>query len=446
MIALDVAEAARAVGGELRGPEVEFRGVATDSRNIQGAPLFVAIRGQHHDGHEFAAGAAQAGAAGLLVERWLELEAPQICCPDSLLAVGRLAAHWRSKHQPRVVGITGSNGKTTVKSMLAAIVGTDNAALVNEGNFNNELGLPLTLCRLDSEHKFAILEMGAARPGDIRYLAQIARPQIGVINNAGPAHLEGMGDVAGVARTKGELISELPEDGLAIFNGDDEYAAVWQKLAGSRRVVRFGLQPANEVTASWAATDDGLEMTLRSDAGDIEVGLACHGQHNVYNALAAAAAGLALDLSLQQIGEGLARFRPVDGRLQERIMAGGWRLLADTYNANPASVSAGLRVLAGFPGERWLVLGDMRELGPDSDALHFQIGAEARRLGIERLFCLGERTRHTADGFGDLSAHHDDLDQLVSALRAQCNPGVTCLVKGSRGMRMERVVSALEAN
>lgn len=449
MIRMGTAEAGTAVGAELRGGDTAFEGVATDSRNLAGCPLFVALRGERTDGHEYCAEAAAGGAAAVLVEQWLDVAVPQLRCDDSLKALGRLAGYWRQRHRLPVVGITGSNGKTTVKTMLGAILGAaggDDRLLINPGNFNNELGLPLTLCRLAETHRHAVLEMGAARPGDIAYLAAIARPDIGVVNNAGPAHLEGMGDVAGVARTKGELIEALPDDGIAIFNGDDEYASVWRRLAGARQTLRFGLEPANEVSATWTAVTSGVQASVRCPAGQVELRLDCHGQHNVYNALAAATAALALDVPLEQIAAGLAQFRPVEGRLRERIMPAGWRLLADSYNANPASVSAGLRVLAGFAGERWLVLGDMRELGADSDALHFQVGAEARRLGIERLFCLGTRTRHTADGYGDPSAHFDDLEPLVEALRADLRPDVTCLVKGSRGMRMERVVQALEAH
>ncbi|MEM7706952.1 MAG: UDP-N-acetylmuramoyl-tripeptide--D-alanyl-D-alanine ligase [Pseudomonadota bacterium] len=445
---------ATAIGAELRGGPGEFRGVKIDTRLLSEGALFVALPGTRVDGHDYLEQAAAAGASAALVQRFVECELPQLRCVSSERGLATLAAHWRKGFAMPLVGITGSNGKTTVKTMLAQILQVSHRVLVTQGNLNNELGVPLTLCGLDSSHDFAVVEMGAGKPGDIAYLGELARPDVSLLTNAGPAHLEGMGDLAGVARTKGEIVEALGPAGVAILNADDPFFDFWCGLAGSRRVVSFGLEQPADVTASWRSVSSGMQVNLATSPGEINVTLRSRGGHNAANAAAATAAALALGISLEDIAAGLEAFEPVDGRLKFRAMPGGWQLLQDSYNANPASMSAGLKVLAAQPGQRWLIMGDMRELGAEAEALHFQVGSEARRLGITRLFALGPLSRHSVAGFDSGSARHfASLDDLAAALgdaltdastaASTADDSVVCLLKGSRGMRMERVVDAL---
>ncbi len=449
MIAMDLQQAANVLSAELRvgsqAGDSRFEGVSTDTRTLEPRQLFVALGGEHFDGHAFLPEAENRGAAGALVQQWVECGLTQLRCGDTQAAMGALARDWRRRHDCRVIGITGSNGKTTVKTMLHGILERGATCLVTPGNYNNEIGLPLTLFKLSSEHQFAVIEMGAAAPGDIDYLARIAEPEVGIVNNAGPAHLEGMGSVAGVARTKGELFAALPDSGTAVINADDDHCSLWRGLAGGSRILTFGLDNPADVSARWHSTDDGMELELMTPAGGATASLSCFGEHNVRNAVAAAACAVALDRPLEEIVAGLKAFRPIAGRLLPRTMPGGWRLLEDTYNANPASLSAGIRVLASMPGEKWLVLGDMKELGEDADALHFQAGSEAHRMGVSRLFCLGPRSHHAALAFGDNAEHFDSAETLAAALAGAIHPGVVCLIKGSRGMAMENVVAALES-
>lgn len=445
MIRGETRRLATLLNAELIGVPGEFTGVAIDSRRVAPGQLFVALPGERVDGHDFVTAAAQAGARAALVARPVDAGLPQLHCADPVRALGQLGSHWRGRFDLPLIGVTGSNGKTTVKTMLAGILKNVGPVLATAGNYNNELGLPLTLCQLSEEHRFAVIEMGAGQPGDIAYLAQLARPTIGVVNNAGPAHLERMGSLRGVARTKGEMIDTLAPEGIAVFNADDAFAPLWTELAGQRSMVRFALEQPAEVSAQWTPAAGGSHIDLQTPAGALTVNLPVPGVHNVSNALAATAAALAAGAPLAAVKAGLEAFEAVGGRLVRRQMPGGWLLIEDTYNANPASVSAGLHVLSHETGERWLVLGDMRELGADADALHFQVGSEASRLGVSRLFALGPHSRHAVAGFGAGGEHYADLNALVSALGAEIHADVVCLVKGSRGMRMERVSQALEA-
>ncbi len=440
---MDLSVAARLLSAELRGGDGRFLGVSTDTRTLEGGQLFVALKGPRFDGHAFLKQARAGAAAGALVEHFEEEDIRQIRCADTLVALGQLAGAWRDQQGATVIGITGSNGKTTVKGMLASILGTGASTLATVGNLNNEIGLPLTLCALNPQHRYAVIEMGAARPGDIAYLAAIARPSVAIVNNAAAAHLEGMGSVAGVARVKGELIAALPEDGIAVINGDDDHADYWRELAGERQRIEFGFDPGCAVRASYRAVEKGLALSITTPAGVVEATIRCLGEHNVMNALAACAAAVALRRPLEEIARGLEAFQPVGGRWRPRPMAAGWTLIEDTYNANPASLVAGLRAAAQLPGELWLVLGDMAELGPDAPALHFQAGAEARRAGVVRLYGLGELARDLAAGFGEGARAFGDREALIAELRAALEPGVVCLIKGSRAMHMEDVVQAL---
>ena len=425
--------------GRILGADVEIRGMAIDSRRVQAGDLFAALPGSRVDGHEYVAQAIGGGAAAALVTRALDLDCPQLIVPDVRLAMGRIASHWRSQLAVRMVGITGSNGKTTVKEMATAVLGAAGPTWATQGNYNNEIGLPLTLAALEPSHRYAVIEMGAARSGDIRYLAEMARPQVGVVTNAGPAHLETMGSIEGVARTKGEMYGALPADGVAIINADDRFADFWRGLAGQRRVLSFGLSQPADVSAR---VQDGRTTVLVAGR-EYPFRAALPGRHNLVNALTALAINHAFELPVEPALGALESMHSLPGRLQRRQHAGGWSLIDDTYNANPASLYAGLQVLAELGGERWLVLGDMAELGPDSDKLHAEMGQSAADLGVRRMYCVGLASRYSCEAFGLGARHFASHDELLEALRHDLQPGVSCLVKGSRSMAMERIVNGL---
>ena len=447
MIRGRLSEAAATIGGVLTGEDVEFAGVSTDSRSLEAGQLFVALEGPNFDGHAFVAAAAAAGAAGVVVTREVDEHLPQVRTDDTLVALGALAAGWRANLAPTVLGITGSSGKTTVKELTAAILSGVDDTLVTHGNLNNEIGVPLTLFRLAPSDRFAVIEMGANHAGEIARLAAIARPDIGVVTMAGPSHLEGFGDLGGVAAAKGEMFAALGPGGTAVVNGDDQYADYWRTLCPPAHIVSFGLGEGADVTARrvepLAGPVPGSRFELRLQAGTVDVELPLPGQHNVMNALAAAALAEAAGASAEQIRDGLAAVRPVAGRLVVKPGPRGCRVVDDTYNANPASVKAALDVLVTLPGRPWAVLGDMGELGGDALALHREVGAYARERGIERLFAVGSMSREIATGFGAEAAHVDRVDVLRAMLPPMLEGDVNLLVKASRSMRLERVVDAL---
>lgn len=437
-------EAAHAVGGTLIGADGEFTGVSTDSRAIRRGELFVALRGERFDGHEFAVDCLRGGAAAAMVdEGWATRghPGPWITVADTRRALGALAAHWRDRFTPLIAAVTGSNGKTTVKEMLAAILraaaGSEQAVLATEGNLNNDIGLPQTLFRLDAGHRYVVLEMGMNHAGEIDYLTRLARPDVALVNNAMPAHLEGLGSVEGVARAKGEIFAGLTGDGTAIINVDDAYAGLWRQLAAPHRILSFGLDRPADVSASYQLQADGSEILLRTPQGEAGLRLAAPGLHNVRNALAATAAALAMGVPLATVVAGLQHYHGAKGRLQRRHGHAGCTLLDDTYNANPASVRAAIDVLAACPGRRYLVLGDMGELGTQSVQLHREVGAYALAAGLDAVLTLGELARE----YG--GQHYDTPQALADALRPKLGPEATVLVKGSRFMRMERVVALL---
>jgi len=442
MMTMQLSEAARVLAGSFTGSDNKFTGVSTDTRQLQPGALFFALQGPNFDGHGFIETARAQGAIAAAVAHPCESALPQIEVADTRLALGSLSAHWRQQFTLPVVGITGSNGKTTVRAMTAAILSQCGDTLATQGNLNNDIGLPLTLARLAADHRFAVLEMGANHPGEIDYLAGLAQPTIAIVTNAGPAHLEGFGDLQGVARAKGELFARLGKDGVAVINADDTFAPLWRELAAHCRIVEFGLQGA-DVTADWQGDASGSDVQLHTAAGNIELRLALPGRHNVMNALAASAAALAAGAGLDAVKAGLETLSQVAGRFNVHSLPGDITLIDDTYNANPESLQVALDVLALAPGDSWLVLGDMGELGADAAALHSAAGRNAREAGVSRLYGLGELAQLAVKAFDGPGGAYASMDELLAVLQRQLSGPLHILVKGSRRMRMERVVAAL---
>jgi UDP-N-acetylmuramoyl-tripeptide--D-alanyl-D-alanine ligase len=439
MIHMSLSRVARVLECDPLNSDLTFTGITTDSRKIDPGMIFAALPGEHFDGHDYIRQAEESGAVAAIVCREVETTLPVMQVPDVLKALGKLAADWRQQCPARVVGITGSNGKTTVKEMIASILRQKGAVLATEGNFNNELGLPLTVFRLDIADDYAVLEMGASNPGDIAYLANIAQPEIGVITNIGPAHLQGFISVEGVARSKGELYAALPADGTAIINAAEPWVDLWQDVNKAGTVCYFNADGEDHIRVR----QTGEDVVICTPVGEFSLRLRLPGQHNLANALAATAACLALGASLEEIKTGLEAVQPVPGRLSLKQSQSGWTVIDDTYNANPASLYAALQVLSKQSGEPWLVLGDMKELGADSRKMHAELGDAARVLGVKRVFALGDASAATVDAFGDGAVHFDSMEDLIEALRTQLRTGVACLVKGSRSMGMEHVVDAI---
>jgi UDP-N-acetylmuramoyl-tripeptide--D-alanyl-D-alanine ligase len=440
-----LSEAAAMLGVPFSGPDADVLRVSTDSRSIRPGDLFIALRGDKFDGGAFAAQALQQGAVGVVLDR---AQAPDIGAAlrvdDTRLALGKLAAAWRQRFDIPVVAITGSNGKTTVKEMLAAILrveaGLDDAVLNTEGNLNNDIGLPLMLLRLRQSHQFVVLEMGMNHAGEIDYLTRLARPEVAVVNNALSAHIGFLGSVENIARAKGEIFNGLTDAGIAVFNADDAHAWLWREANARRCVVEFGLRQPAKVSGQYRSGAFGSALTLTLPNATLDIALQVPGEHNVMNALAAAAAAFSLDVSHRSIVAGLSGFTGVKGRLQRKPALHGSTFIDDTYNANPDSVKAALAVLAQQPGKKVLVLGDMGELGDDAAAMHAQIGLAARVAGVDRLLALGELTKESVAAFGAGAMHFERIQELLAELENALNPDTTVLVKGSRFMQMERVV------
>ena len=448
MLTLHLADIAKWTGGRLRGADATVAALSIDTRTLGTGMLFVALKGEHHDAHEFAGQARERGAVAVLVNRELPLDLPQVIVADTLLALGEIARAVRSRSHACVIGITGSNGKTTVKTLLAAILARHGRTHVNAGNFNNEIGLPLTLLAMPEDTAYAVLEMGAAKPGDIAYLARIAQPGVALVNNVAAAHLERMGNLQGVAETKGAIYRALPADGIAVINADDAFADYFTVLAGARRTLRFGLLRSADISADISANTDpeaNLESHFRllTPIGSCEVALSFPGRHNVMNALAASAVACAIGVPLATIRVGLEAARAMGGRLLRNKHASTAVVIDDSYNANPGSFAVAIATLAAEPGERVLVMGDMAELGTDAERLHADIGALAKRSGIRRLRAVGPLSRAAVDAFGGGAEHYADQSKLIEALRDELRSGVVLLVKGSRSSAMERVVGAL---
>ncbi|MCF6324827.1 MAG: UDP-N-acetylmuramoyl-tripeptide--D-alanyl-D-alanine ligase [Gammaproteobacteria bacterium] len=439
---------AQLCGGELRGDEASFSALSIDSRTINNDDLFVALRGPNFDGHAFVSAAQQAGAVALLVEHAVDSELPQVIVNDSHRALGELASAWRMKYSIPVIAVTGSNGKTSVKEMLASILGQQGDVLATKGNLNNDIGVPLTLMRINSGHRYAVIEIGANHHGEIRYLTNLAKPTIALVNNAGPSHLEGFGDIAGVAKAKGEIFEGLQKGGVAVINADDKYSDVWELICAEIECKHFGIDKETDISATDLVRVAGAGYCFKLHAGEqsIEISLPLPGRHNVMNALAASTAAMAAGATLNSVRDGLQSLVDVGGRLQIRQSPAGVTVIDDTYNANPASLQAGLDVLNEHEGEKILVLADMGELGDLAVSLHRQMGEQAHRTGVKQFFTIGNMARHAAQAFGATASHFTAQDALISELRkvlASSTQPVTVMVKGSRSMKMEHVVSAL---
>jgi UDP-N-acetylmuramoyl-tripeptide--D-alanyl-D-alanine ligase len=436
-------EAAAALGGRASGGDALFTGVSTDSRSLREGDLFVALRGERFDGHGFLKAAAAAKAAAAMVDSGYrgEYPLPALVVNDTKRSLGDLARYWRARFAPALVGIAGSNGKTTVKEMLAAVFrkhANESAVLATRGNLNNDIGLPLTLLGLRHLHRWCAIELGMNHKGEIAYLAGIAQPTVALVNNAQREHLEFMNSVEEVAAENASLYEALAADGIAIINADDAQAAFFRSRAGKRRTVEFGLDHGAAVTGRFQLERLSSAIRLRTPAGEADATLAIPGLHNVRNALAAAACAHAVGITASTIAAGLTAFRPYTGRLQVKQAAGGATVIDDSYNANPDSVRAAIDVLASCPAPTALVLGDMGEVGEHGKQFHREVGEYARAKGVTQLLGMGEATRDAVSAFGTGAQHFVAVEELLSQIQAK-----TILVKGSRFMKMERVVAAL---
>ncbi len=440
---MSLAEAAAAMGARTSGGAARFNGISTDTRSVGAGQLFVAIRGERFDGHDFLDAAKVRGAAAALVDERYAGAAPLplLVADDTQRALGRLGRHWRLRFAPALIAITGSNGKTTTKEMLASILrrhAGEDGALATRGNLNTDIGVPLTLLRMRASHRYCAVELGMNHPGEIARLAEIARPTVALVNNAQREHLEFMRSVEAVAEENSSVFDALPADGVAVLNADDAMAGVFRRKAGARRRVEFGLQ-AGEVTGRYTLKPLQCEITLTTPAGTAPARLAIAGLHNVRNALAAAACAHAVGIPLQSIGAGLTAFRPYTGRQQVKTTARGATLIDDSYNANPDSVRAAIDVLAACPGPTALVLGDMGEVGAQGPAFHAEVGSYAKQKGISLLLACGSASKESVAAFGEGGQHFEDWSEIAPRLAEM----KTILVKGSRFMRMEQVVAEL---
>lgn len=438
------------MNGVLHGRDVSIAGVSTDSRRIAQGELFIALRGENFDGHEFLGAAAERGASAVVIDQLAAKNGPLPACPyivvdDTRLALGRFAGEWRRRFDIPVIAVTGSNGKTTTKEMIAGIMraALGEHVLVTRGNLNNDIGVPLTLLGLHDWHRAAVVEMGMNHPGEISYLTMMVRPTIALVTNVQRAHLEGMGSLETIALEKGSIFDGLTENGVAVFSDDEPWAALWKRQNQNRKMLNFSFNHDAELVAcyqGWRLVND-----IDLDVADRKVSftLPVPGAHNAFNAVAAAAATLAAGIDLEAISEGLSSFKGVKGRLQQRLGKQGCMIIDDTYNANPDSVKAAIEVLSSLPGRKILILGDMGEIGRGSAQYHDEVGGYAKSQGIDLLLALGDASARAASNFGQGARHFKKIDEMITAALKELTPETTILVKGSRFMRMERVVDAL---
>ena len=441
-----LSEIAKVVNGHMIGADVQVLSVGTDSRHIAKNQLFIGIKGEQFDGNTFALEAIRQGSAAVLVSDSNTQANTAIVVQDTRLALGQLAKHWREKFTLPIVAVTGSNGKTTVKEMIAAIlnVAASRPVLATQGNLNNDIGMPMTLLEIRQDHAYAVIEMGMNHEGEIRYLTNIAQPNVAVVSNAGTAHIGELGSRENIAKAKGEIFAGLNDDGIAVINADDAFAGYWKSLNQQRKILTFALDTKADVTASYQVLDGASQLQLTTPSGSIGFRLNMLGKHNISNALAVSACAVALGVSNADIARGLESFSGVKGRLQRKAGINNAKLIDDTYNANPDSMKAAIDVLANQAGKLIFVMGDMAELGADSAQMHAEIGAYAKQKGIHQLLCFGEASQRASLEFGVNAKHYASLPALLKAVSGLMNKDTTVLVKGSRFMQMERVVSVIE--
>ncbi|OIR06679.1 UDP-N-acetylmuramoyl-tripeptide--D-alanyl-D-alanine ligase [mine drainage metagenome] len=439
-----LSEAAKAINAELIGVDAKLTSVNTDSRQVESGQLFVALKGDHFDGHDYAQQAIQQGAAAVLVSHAIAGAEPALVVTDTYQALGELAAYWRCKFSLPLAAITGSNGKTTVKEMLANILraatGDADTVLATQGNLNNHIGLPLTLLKLTAQHRYAVIEMGMNHTGEISYLTNIAKPTVALINNAGNAHLGELGSFEAIAKAKAEIFEGLSDDGVAVINADDVFAPLWTGLNAQRKIISFGLKNSADVTATYHLEATASQLEITTSLGALSVRLPAPGVHNVMNALAATAAAIGMGATLNSIVLGLESYAGVKGRLQHQAGLHGALVIDDSYNANPMSMKAAIDVLVARAGNKLLVLGDMGELGEDAAEMHSELGRYAKAAGVDALFTLGELSVEISKAFGAGAQHYSEPQALSADLLARMTPDSTVLVKGSRFMAMERIV------
>ncbi|MCH2058770.1 MAG: UDP-N-acetylmuramoyl-tripeptide--D-alanyl-D-alanine ligase [Thalassotalea sp.] len=452
MINLTLAEIAQATSGKLIGEDITIDAIGTDSRALTSGQVFLALKGPNFDGHKFIEQVASLGASAVIVDHPVDTSLPQVVVEDTRLALGAIGAHVKAKIAPKTVGITGSSGKTTVKEMVAAILSRLGNVLATNGNFNNDIGVPLTLLRLEEQHDFAVIEMGANNIGEIAYTTCLVKPDVAIINNIAPAHLEGFGDLCGVARAKGEIFEGIPQGGVAIYNNDTKWASKWQWRLTDKNVRRFSCAETGETdcySGEVTLDDNGCaNFKLSAHKGSTYIQLAVPGKHNVCNAVAAAAIALECGASLDDIKLGLAEMAPVKGRLNLYQLDDNCKLIDDTYNANVESIKAATELLASYPGYRVLILGDMAELGSEARSYHQEVGEHAKAQQIDTLFTLGVLSQSTADGYGEGGQHFSSKEKLLDSLfehLAGESRQISILVKGSRSAHMEHVVNEIIA-
>ncbi len=443
-----MSQIAEALDATLVGQDVMMTGVSKDTRDIHAGDLYVALKGERFDGHKFVSQANTAGAVGALVSE-LQADAslsdvPQVQVDDTRIALGRLAAFWRKKFTGKLIGITGSNGKTSVKEMCSKILidfAGASSVLATKGNLNNDIGLPMTLLELKGQHQFAVIEMGANHVGEIDYLTAIARPDVALVNNAGPAHLEGFGSLENIAKAKAEIYNGLSESGIAVINFDDPFASFWKDYCAEIKTIGFSMLDETADVYAKYIEEDHYQIITKSEQADLRLNVP--GKHNVMNALAATAVTLSLELPLQAIVASLSEFENIQGRLTVKRSAAGYQVIDDTYNANPLSMAAAIDVLAGMQGETVLVLGDMAELGKHAEKLHAEIGSKAKDAGIKNLYATGKLSVNTVDAFGENGFYFESKNELINALKENLTENAVVLIKGSRSAAMEEVVECI---
>ena len=434
------------LAAERIGENITVKGISTDTRTIKGGELFLALKGPNFDGHNFIKAAIEKGAVACLVQDKVDVKAGVdhiVITKDTHQALGLLAKAWRQKFKKPVFAITGSNGKTTVKEMIASILSQKQSVMATHGNLNNDIGVPLTLFRLNESYDAAVIEMGANHSGEIEYLTNITSPDVAIVTNVGTAHLEGFGSIENTAKAKGEIFQGLSKSGTAIINADDPFFDYFKEITTQYNALSFGLNNKADVTCEWQSGTEGGLLKVTTPKGACTIKLKLLGSHNVMNALAAIAASIAADISLEQIVKGLEDLQPVNGRLQMKPGINNSRIIDDTYNANPTSLLAALNVLKDFSGKRFLALGDMGELGNSADELHIEAGSYAKESGVDSLYSFGKLAAKAAKEFGGNGFCYDKHEDMIDALRNELSQDVTLLVKGSRSMHMENVVNAL---